>query len=61
MRAHARVCVPCRRPLATRRAQQARALSPRARARSPTTMLSCRSTIPARLAGDYSTEVNWIR
>ena len=59
MRGHARVCVPCRRPLATRRAQQARALSPRARPRSPTATLSDR--IPARLAGDYSAEVNWIR
>jgi hypothetical protein len=40
VRAHARVCVPCRRPLATRRAQQARALSPRARNGSPTATLS---------------------
>ena len=45
MRAHANVRLPCRRPLATRRAQQARALSPRARARSPTSTLSDR--IPA--------------
>jgi hypothetical protein len=42
MRAHARVCLPWRRPLATRRAQQAPALSPRARPRSPTSTLSYR-------------------
>jgi hypothetical protein len=58
MRAHARVCLPCRRPLATRRAQQAPALYPRARARSPKSTLSYQMS--ARLAGDHSAEVNSI-
>ncbi len=48
MRAHARVCLPCRRPLATRRAQQARALSPRARSRSPTSTLTDRISASTR-------------
>jgi hypothetical protein len=51
--------LPCRRPLPTRRAQEAPALYPRARESSPTATLCDR--ISARLAGDYSTEINSIR
>jgi hypothetical protein len=44
LRAHACVCVPCRPPLATRHAQQARAPSPRAPPHSPNASLSYRTT-----------------
>jgi hypothetical protein len=50
MRVHV---LPCRRPLPTRRAQQARALSPRARYSSPTATLSDRISASTRTSLQY--------
>ena len=53
VRAHARASLPCRRPLPTRRAQQAPALSPRARDSSPTATLSDRVPASTRRSLQY--------